>query len=270
MGSLSSNPSRKFSCQGSAGANILLERYAMQIYSGLYDCNPDKDSGPCHQYLIEKGQKGRVHATFNCCADSRAHAGPVFKPDSGDIFLVATAGALLRPYEDPQPSDKWENIEYAAGVIGTKDMINCPHTECGYMDGLVTLVEENCKPPGRELRRSMELVSHLIDTAKTSFRELNDGRKPNRQELLRRTEEEGALYTAGNIRDYVDKYHPEKQITTHCWLYDMRGGNILAAQESGRFAPITHLPTPTPCTGACEHDKGRLRHMPAQYHYSEA
>lgn len=231
-----------FTLQEHPGLNRLLGNFATHTHPVHYDCSScHQDQQRCPQDLIDNGQFGKVMTAFNGCSDSRGNPAVVFRPGMGDMFPVINAGAFLTPYEDERGATQaWASLEYAITALKVRDIVQFGHTECGAMAGLVAQAQH--MPPGmKHLAGLLRGVSHLVQEAGQLFVQRH-GYMPDPAQLQREVELHNVRTATRHLRDYVKAYHPDADVRVHGWLYDLRGANILALQQDGAFAPITHLP----------------------------
>jgi carbonic anhydrase len=178
-----------------------------------------------YQRLVAEGQKAST--LFLGCADSRVVPDLLTSALPGDLFVIRNVGNLVPPFEpDAGFHGTSAGIEFAALVLGVKDIVVCGHSHCGAIRALFTPLRDDAPHISRwlELARPAAVGSEMTE------------------ENLRRTEMRSIvlqlerLMSFPMVRDRVER----GEVCLHGWYYVIEEGQVLGLDlGTGEFRPLS-------------------------------
>ena len=185
------------------------------------------------QRLSEKGQS--PHTLFITCADSRVLAELITQSQPGDLFVVKNVGNIIPPAD--QASDLNSTaaaIEFAAQVLGVKDIVVCGHTQCGAMQALIA---------DEPVDESMPHLGNWLTLAKP-VREVMDKHYTH----LSDPESRATAAAEENVRQGLENLHTypivaqrlnEGTLRLHGWMFKIASAELFAYDPKlGQFTAI--------------------------------
>lgn len=167
------------------------------------------------------------------CSDSRVSPEMITQADPGDLFILRIAGNVVPPYGASKGGGVESTVEYAASVLGVKDIIICGHTQCGVMQALLN----------PESVKELPAVSNWLSHAESTRRIVKDSYSHLEYEaLLRATVEENVLVQLENLRTHpaVAVRLAKGDLQLHGWVYKIETGEVFNYDpEEEQFMPIS-------------------------------
>lgn len=178
-----------------------------------------------YQRLVAEGQ--RPSTLFLGCADSRVVPDLLTNALPGDLFVIRNVGNLVPPFEqDAGFHGTSAGIEFAALVLGVKDMIVCGHSHCGAIRALFTPLRDDTP----HITRWLELARPAAVEAELSEANL---RRTEMRSIVVQLER---LLSFPMVRERVER----GELCLHGWYYVIEEGQVLGLETgSGEFRPLS-------------------------------
>lgn len=173
------------------------------------------------------GQK--PDALLIACSDSRVVPNLFASTEPGDLFVIRNVGNLIPPFRDRNERGLSEGaaLEFAALILGVKDVIVCGHSSCGAMEALLA---------GRRRRRSACLNGWLA-SALPALERLDAGARIkaglSRSNQLSQL---NVLQQLEHIRSYpaIGKLVSTGTLRLHAWWFDIAAAEVLHFRPDGK------------------------------------
>lgn len=178
-----------------------------------------------YQRLVAEGQKPST--LFVGCADSRVVPDLLTSALPGDLFVIRNVGNLVPPFEsDTGFHGTSAGIEFAALVLGVKDIVVCGHSHCGAIRALFAPLRTDAPHITRwlELARPARVEGELTEAN------------------LRRTEMRAIVLQVERLLSYpmVRERVERGELALHGWYYVIEEGQVLGLDTaSGDFRPLS-------------------------------
>jgi carbonic anhydrase len=178
-----------------------------------------------YQRLVAEGQKAST--LFLGCADSRVVPDLLTSALPGDLFVIRNVGNLVPPFEpDAGFHGTSAGIEFAALVLGVKDIVVCGHSHCGAIKALFTPARDDAP----HITRWLDLARPAA--ADSEMTEANLRRTEMRSIVLQIER----LMTFPMVRERVER----GDLCLHGWYYVIEQGQVLGLDMgSGDFRPLS-------------------------------
>lgn len=178
-----------------------------------------------YQRLVAEGQKPST--LFLGCADSRVVPDLLTSALPGDLFVIRNVGNLVPPFEsDAGFHGTSAGIEFAALVLGVKDIVVCGHSHCGAIRALFS-----------PLRTDAPHITRWLELARPA---LVEGELTEAN--LRRTEMRAVVVQVERLLSYpmVRERVERGELALHGWYYVIEEGQVLGLDTaSGEFRPLS-------------------------------
>jgi carbonic anhydrase len=183
-----------------------------------------------YERLVADGQ--RPSTLFVGCSDSRVVPALLTDSAPGELFVVRNIGNLIPPFEpDAGYHGTSAAIEFAALVLGVRDIVVCGHSHCGAIAALYTLPDP-----------ATPHISRWLDLARAAALPGAPG-----EEVLRRTEKRSIVLQLERLMGYpmVRERVERGDLCLHGWYYVIDQGSVeILDLASGAFAPLPGEPGP--------------------------
>jgi carbonic anhydrase len=178
-----------------------------------------------YQRLVAEGQKAST--LFLGCADSRVVPDLLTSALPGDLFVIRNVGNLVPPFEpDAGFHGTSAGIEFAALVLGVKDIVVCGHSHCGAIRALFTPLRDDAP----HISRWLELARPAVVGSEMT------------EENLRRTEMRSIVLQLERLMSFpmVRERVEGGEVCLHGWYYVIEEGQVLGLDmSSGEFRPLS-------------------------------
>ena len=177
--------------------------------------------------LAEEGQSPNV--LWIGCSDSRVIPEQITGAEAGELFIMRNIANIVPP-PDAKSDSSGAVIEYAVRHLRVAHIVICGHTDCGGIRALESAVDRDAEPH----------IARWLHWA-----------RPARSAALRAGAREGELYAEtikANVLLQREHLHAHGcvmeglnsgALRIHCWLYDLRSGELHAHDRStGEWAPL--------------------------------
>lgn len=167
------------------------------------------------------------------CADSRVAPDIITSADMGELFVVRNV-ANVAPPAGSGDNSVGAAIEYAVTHLGVEDIVVCGHSNCGGVKALLSH-DGGLAGLGRRshLRRWIEFIRPAQKTMGWAGM--------CEEDRLEAAAKANVLLQVQNVLTHPcvrDRYGAGK-LKVHAWYYDMKNGDLYAADEDGDFALLT-------------------------------
>lgn len=178
-----------------------------------------------YQRLVSEGQQPST--LFIGCADSRVVPDLLTSALPGDLFVIRNIGAFVPPFEpDAGFHGTSASIEFAALVLGVKDIVVCGHSHCGAIRSLYTPLRDDTP----HISRWLELARPAMLGQDMSEENL---RRTERRSIVLQLER---LMTFPMVRERVER----GELCLHGWHYVIEEGRVLGLDaHSGEFQALS-------------------------------
>lgn len=178
-----------------------------------------------YQRLVAEGQQAST--LFIGCADSRVVPDLLTSALPGDLFVIRNVGNLVPPFEpDAGFHGTSAGIEYAALVLGVKDIVICGHSDCGAIKALFTPLREDAP----HITRWLELARPATVGSEMTADNL---RRTSMRSVVLQLER---LMTFPMVRERVER----GDVCLHGWYYVIEEGRVLGLDMgSGEFRALS-------------------------------
>jgi carbonic anhydrase len=184
-----------------------------------------------YQRLANQQQRPRL--LWIGCSDSRVAPDIITQADMGELFVIRNV-ANVAPPAGSNDASVAAAIEYAVSHLGVEDIVVCGHSNCG---GVKALIEYNggIRSLGRksQLRRWIQFVRPA---------ERKTGRAClSAEERVEAAAKANVLLQVENVLTHpcVRNACEAGKLKVHGWYYDMKNGDLYAADEFGDFTLLT-------------------------------
>ncbi|WP_155059356.1 carbonic anhydrase [Streptomyces blattellae] len=161
---------------------------------------------------LAEGQSPEV--LFITCSDSRVVPALITGARPGQLFELRTAGNIVPPYASEHPTSEAATIEYAAEVLGVRDIVVCGHSHCGAVGALVRGDDLDAVPAVRDW------------LASATPRPRGAAGDPTVAEGV----QSHVLAQLLRLRSYpcIAQKLAQGQLALHAWYYEVHTGAVLA------------------------------------------
>ncbi|HEY1898101.1 MAG TPA: carbonic anhydrase [Terracidiphilus sp.] len=168
-------------------------------------------------------------ALFLACGDSRIDPSALTGTEPGQIFVERTPGNIVPMYSDDAAVGVSASIEYAAVVLGVRDIVVCGHSACGAMKGLLD----------PEKLRSVPATSRWLHYAQPAARLLKESYAHLAgPERLKRLSQLNVMLQVSHLHTHpaVEARCRENRLALHGWYYEIHTGVVeVFNEETGQF-----------------------------------
>jgi len=187
---------------------------------------------PAKRALFERLARGQSpEALFITCSDARVETAMITQTDPGELFICRNAGNIVPPHTN-HTGGMTASIEFAVAALKVPHIVICGHTECGAMHGAM-------HPEGiQNLDHVREWLSFAKAAVQIVDELLPDASDADRMRLLL---EQNVILQLQHLRTHpaVAARMARGDLQLHGWIYDIRGGSVLAYDERGNsFVPV--------------------------------
>lgn len=179
------------------------------------------------------GQK--PDALLVACSDSRVAPNIFASTEPGDLFVVRNVGNIIPRYTGRSGKpfrSEGAALEFAALILGVKDIIVCGHSSCGAMGAILD----------RPLGKTAVHLKGWLGHAGPAFKKLDAGLRmksdiPRRDQLS----QINVLEQLEHIRSYpaINTLVASGRLGLHAWWFDIAAAEVLHFEpRKGRFVAI--------------------------------
>ena len=187
---------------------------------------------PEHKKLMASLAKGQSpNALFITCSDSRVQPELITQAELGELFVIRNAGNIVPPFGATNGGEG-ATIEYALKSLNVDHIIDCGHSSCGAMKGLLQIGNLEAKMP-----LVYNWLIHTEATRQLVEDNYGDLEKADKLDML---VGENVLTQIENLRTYpaVRSMLHRGDLSLHGWIYNINDGSILAYDsERHAFVP---------------------------------
>jgi carbonic anhydrase len=167
------------------------------------------------------------------CSDSRVAPDIITGADMGELFVVRNVANVVPPAEAGDAS-VGAAIEYAVTHLNVEDIVVCGHSGCG---GVKALLGHDGGVAALSRRSHLRRWIEFIRPAQRSMRATGLSEEGRIEAAVKAN----VLWQVQNVLTYpcVRDAYDAGRVKVHAWYYDMKSGDLYAADEDGDFELLT-------------------------------
>lgn len=173
------------------------------------------------------------------CADSRVAPDIITNAEMGELFVVRNV-ANVAPPAGSSDNSVGAAIEYAVNHLGVEDIVVCGHSNCG---GVKALLGQNggASDGGASGLPRQSNLRQWIDFMRPGQRIMERGGGLCEEDRINAASKANVLLQVQNVMTHpcVREAYDAGRLKVHAWYYDMKTGDLYAADEEGGFELLT-------------------------------